>query len=167
MMVALSAADQYDWPNQDSAVHGHNSRYHTLQQHDQMVNPTSTHRRVNHNIWHPLTDRCCRLLIPVECQITSGQMKEKSLSSYIHHEPGRCTPWGLPEIIIVVPTIFLTSMYMGFALIASYFSLEPNCLSCHPNARFTGNVEVVFLITKISTTCLVYAAKGVSPLATS
>ncbi|KAJ1482504.1 hypothetical protein T484DRAFT_1803840 [Baffinella frigidus] len=102
------------------------------------------------------------LLYPVDCSADAA-----SLSAWLHGEGSACTPFGMPEIFIAIPTILLAALYIIFSVGTNVFAFELDPISRQPLAICTGRVEAVWTLFKVAAGLLPFLSGGLSPLACS
>eukprot|EP00288_Rhodomonas_lens_P017560 CAMPEP_0177697882 /NCGR_PEP_ID=MMETSP0484_2-20121128/4749_1 /TAXON_ID=354590 /ORGANISM="Rhodomonas lens, Strain RHODO" /LENGTH=218 /DNA_ID=CAMNT_0019208947 /DNA_START=205 /DNA_END=857 /DNA_ORIENTATION=+ len=95
------------------------------------------------------------LLMPVDCLVS----KEASISSYLHDEEGLCSPWDFPDVLISSFTMLATPIYIVFAVLVCSLNFETNLLARGARSQSTGRVEVLWMVSKVAVTMLLYLCR--------
>ncbi|KAJ1484657.1 hypothetical protein T484DRAFT_2494081 [Baffinella frigidus] len=102
------------------------------------------------------------LLYPVDCSA-----EPMSLAAWFHGNGSACTPFGIPEIFIAIPTILLAALFIIFSVGTNVFAFNLDPISRQPLAICTGRVEAAWTLFKVAAVLLPFLSEGLSPLASS
>ena len=102
------------------------------------------------------------LLYPVDCSTDA-----MSLPAWLHGLGTECTPFGMPEIFISIPTLLLAFLYIIFSVGTNVFAFELDPISRQPLAICTGRVEAAWNLFKVAAGLFPLFHPGLSPMASS